>query len=64
MRLQQDSLTRTKNIIHAAQAFLILLAWILTIAVYITSGPSDGRTSWFFALVSGPFQHPTIHCQS
>jgi len=64
MRLQQDSLTRTKNFIHAAQACLILLAWILTIAVYVTSGSTDGRTNWFFALVRGPLQHPTIHCQS
>ena len=58
MRLQQDSLTRTKNFIHAAQACLILLAWILTIAVYVASGSTDGRTNWFFALVSPPPSAP------
>lgn len=60
MRLQQDALTRTKNFIHAAQAFVILLAWILTIAVYVASGSTDGRTSWFFALVSA-LSHLTFH---
>src|SRR4051794_7895986 len=52
MRLQQDSLTNIKNYIHAAQAFVVLVAWILTIAIYVANGSTDGRTSWFFALVS------------
>jgi hypothetical protein len=63
MRLQQDSLTKTKNFIHAAQAFVILLGWILTVAVYVASGSTDGRTSWFFALVSAPPQ-PTFQSHS
>ena len=61
MRLQQDSLTNTKNYIHAAQAFVVLVAWILTIAIYVANGSTDGRTSWFFALVStlpAPPKHP------
>jgi hypothetical protein len=63
MRLQQDPLTKTKNYVHAAQAFVILLAWILTIAVYVASGSTDGRTSWFFALVGNlPFR--ALHSQA
>lgn len=60
MRLQQDSLTKTKNYIHAAQAFVILLSWTLTIAVYIATGSTDGRTSWFFVLVSHLFLRSSI----
>jgi hypothetical protein len=63
MRLQQDSLTKTKNYVHAAQAFVILLSWILTIAVYVASGSTDGRTSWFFALVSN-FPYRALHSQA
>ena len=61
MRLQQDSLAKKKNYVHAAQAFAILLSWILTIAVYVTSGSTDGRTSWFFALVSNFLPPPSFH---
>lgn len=51
MRLAQDRLATTKNYIHAAQGCILFLAAILTIAVYTRDGSTDGRTSWYFALV-------------
>ena len=41
---------RAKNIIHAAQALLIFVAAMITIAIFTKNGPSDGRISYFFAL--------------
>jgi hypothetical protein len=45
------NVTRIKGFFHAFQAFLIFLAWALTIAVFTRDGATDGRTAWFFALV-------------
>lgn len=50
MRLDFQS-ARTKAIVHAVQAFIIFIAWILTIAVYTRKGSNDGRTDYYFALV-------------
>jgi translocation protein SEC72 len=50
MRLPQDRLQRLKNYLHAAQLFLLFLSIILTVAIYTRRGPSDSRTSWYFAL--------------
>ena len=55
MRLEQDSLSKIKTIIHGAQAGTIALAWILTIVVFTRDGPTDGRTAWYFGLVSHHF---------
>ncbi|KKK15026.1 hypothetical protein ARAM_004664 [Aspergillus rambellii] len=41
---------RTKNAIHGLQAFIIFLAWALTIAVFTKSGGIDGRSGWYFGL--------------
>ncbi|KMP03160.1 hypothetical protein CIHG_02519 [Coccidioides immitis H538.4] len=50
MRLPHINTSRTKNIIHAFQAFIIFLAWAMTIAVFTRDGKTDGRTAWYFAL--------------
>jgi translocation protein SEC72 len=52
MRLPSASPGRVKTLIHAAQAFLIFLAWAMTIAVFTKSGGIDGRSGWFFGVVS------------
>ncbi|KAK2786409.1 hypothetical protein FQN51_003596 [Onygenales sp. PD_10] len=41
---------RVKTLLHAFQAFVIFLAWALTIAVFTRAGATDGRTAWYFAL--------------
>ena len=43
---------RIKNIVHGVQAFIIFLAWALTIAVFTKGGGIDGRSAWYWALVS------------
>jgi len=50
MRLPSASPGRVKTLIHAAQAFLIFLAWAMTIAVFTKSGGIDGRSGWFFGV--------------
>ncbi|EEP79472.1 conserved hypothetical protein [Uncinocarpus reesii 1704] len=50
MKLPHINSARTKNIIHAFQAFIIFLAWAMTIAVFTRNGKTDGRTAWYFAL--------------
>lgn len=55
MRLPQPSggMGRTKNIIHFVQAFIIFIAWAMTIAIWTKGGSGiDGRTAWYWALVS------------
>lgn len=54
MKLARPSFNpgRTKNIIHGVQAFVIFLAWALTIAVFTKGGGIDGRSAWYWALVS------------
>ncbi|PWY79135.1 hypothetical protein BO70DRAFT_397252 [Aspergillus heteromorphus CBS 117.55] len=41
---------RTKNLIHGLQAFIIFLAWALTIAVFTRGDGIDGRSAWYWAL--------------
>ncbi|PWY85850.1 hypothetical protein BO94DRAFT_557259 [Aspergillus sclerotioniger CBS 115572] len=52
MRLSRPSFNpgRTKNIIHGFQAFIIFLAWVLTIAVFTKGHGIDGREAWYWAL--------------
>ncbi|KAL1956239.1 hypothetical protein VTO42DRAFT_7499 [Malbranchea cinnamomea] len=50
MRFPYINQSRTKNILHALQGFIIFLGWALTIAVFTRSGPTDGRTAYYFAL--------------
>ncbi|KAI9929828.1 hypothetical protein AWENTII_003728 [Aspergillus wentii] len=52
MKLARPSVNpgRAKNIVHAAQAFIIFLAWALTIAVFTKGDGIDGRSAWYFAL--------------
>ena len=45
-------LGRTKNILHFVQGFIIFIAWALTIAIWTKSGGIDGRTGWYWGLVS------------
>ncbi len=45
-------LPKVKNALHGVQAFTIFLAWCVTIAVFTKSGKTDGRTKYYFALVS------------
>jgi len=52
MRLPQDYLQKAKNAAHAVQALIIFLGWCLTIAIFTQDGSTDGRTRYFFALVS------------
>ncbi|EGE06549.1 hypothetical protein TEQG_05548 [Trichophyton equinum CBS 127.97] len=42
--------SRTKSIIHGFQAFIIFLAWAMTIAVFTQPGKTDGRTVYYFIL--------------
>jgi hypothetical protein len=46
------NLGRTKNIIHFVQAFIIFLAWALTIAIWTKGDGIDGRTVYYWILVS------------
>lgn len=51
-------LGRTKNIIHFVQAFIIFIAWALTIAIWTKKGGIDGRTGWYWGLVSDSCFNP------
>jgi len=46
------SLGRTKNILHYIQGFTIFIAWALTIAIWTKGDGIDGRTGWYWGLVS------------
>lgn len=46
---------KMKNVLHGSQAVLIFLAWVLTIAVWTKGDGIDGRTAWYWALVSFPY---------
>lgn len=54
MRVSRPSFNpgRTKNLIHGVQGFIIFLAWALTIAVFTKGDGIDGRSAWYWALVS------------
>lgn len=52
MQLPVNALQRAKNIVHGIQGLVIFLAWAVTIGVFTKSGKTDGRTKYFFALVS------------
>ncbi|KAL8787486.1 MAG: hypothetical protein Q9195_007733 [Heterodermia aff. obscurata] len=41
---------RIKNVIHGIQGLGIVVAWIITIAVFTRPGKSGGQTKYFFAL--------------
>ncbi|KAJ5223500.1 hypothetical protein N7468_008042 [Penicillium chermesinum] len=49
-RLSGGNLGRTKNIIHFSQAFIIFIAWALTIAIWTKGGGVDGRTVFYWVL--------------
>lgn len=63
MKLPRPSVNpaRVKNIIHGVQAFIIFLAWALTIAVFTRGDGIDGRSAWYWALVSFPVL-PKMNC--
>lgn len=46
------NLGRTKNIIHFVQAFIVFIAWALTIAIWTKGDGIDGRTVFYWILVS------------
>ena len=43
---------RMKTITHGVQAVFIFLAWALTIAIWTKGDGIDGRTVWYWILVS------------
>ncbi|KAJ6107328.1 hypothetical protein N7523_008651 [Penicillium sp. IBT 18751x] len=49
-RTSGGNLGRTKNLIHFAQAFIIFLAWALTIAIWTKGDGIDGRTVYYWIL--------------
>lgn len=51
MRLEQSKIQKIKTAAHAIQGILIFVAGCLTIAV-LTGSDTDGRTAYYFALVS------------
>jgi len=51
MRLPLDQFGKIKNFIHVAQAVILFLAWVLTIAIFTRDGTTDGRVGWYFGLV-------------
>ena len=54
MQLPVNVLQRSKNVVHGLQGLVIFLAWAITIAVFIKKGKTDGRSKFFFALVTIP----------
>lgn len=52
MKIAASYLGKAKNAVHAIQALTIFLGWCLTIAIFTQDGSTDGRTRYFFALVS------------
>lgn len=52
MKIPPSYLRKAKNAAHAIQALTIFLGWCLTIAIFTQDGSTDGRTKYFFALVS------------
>lgn len=52
MKLPVFLLQKGKNYIHGLQGLVIFLAWALTIAVFTKTGKTDGRTKYYFTLVS------------
>lgn len=46
------NLGRTKNILHFVQALHIFVAWAMTIAIWTKGDGIDGRTVWYWILVS------------
>ena len=53
MQLPPGTLQKGKNAVHAIQGLAVFVAWALTIAVFTQPGNSDGRTRFYFVLVSG-----------
>ncbi|KAF7716460.1 Uncharacterized protein PECH_003866 [Penicillium ucsense] len=49
-RATGGNMGRTKNIIHFVQAFVIFIAWAMTIAVWTKGDGIDGRTVWYWLL--------------
>ncbi|KAJ5906989.1 uncharacterized protein N7473_003905 [Penicillium subrubescens] len=49
-RATGGNLGRTKNIIHFVQAFVIFIAWAMTIAIWTKGNGIDGRTVWYWIL--------------
>ena len=47
-----NNLQRGKNAIHGLQALIIFISWVLTIAVFTKTGQTDGRSKYYFTLVS------------
>ncbi|KAI4268435.1 MAG: hypothetical protein LQ337_007843 [Flavoplaca oasis] len=50
MRLPDNILQKSKIVLHGIQAFVIFLAWAITIAIFTKDGSTDGRVKYFFAL--------------
>lgn len=52
MRVQQSKIQKGKTAAHTLQAILIFVAGCITLAIFTKDGTTDGRTKYFFALVS------------
>lgn len=55
MKFLDQHYQRLKNVIHGIQGLGILVAWVITIAVFTKSGKTGGQTKYFFALVRPSF---------
>ena len=51
MGMLEQHYQRIKNGVHGIQGLGIVVAWIITIAVFTRPGKSGGQTKYFFALV-------------
>jgi hypothetical protein len=59
-----SNLGRTKNILHCIQGFTIFIAWALTIAIWTKGDGIDGRTGWYWGLVSFPRHSERLTCMT
>lgn len=52
MTFSAVALQKTKNAIHGVQGLFIFIAWAVMIGVFTRDGNSDGRSKYYFVLVS------------
>jgi len=55
------NLQKIKLGVHITQAVFIVLSWVIEIVVFHKASSTDGRSGWYFGLVSSPVclqRHP------
>ncbi|KAI9840270.1 MAG: hypothetical protein M1837_001805 [Sclerophora amabilis] len=50
MKIPLSYMQKGKTAAHVIQALLIFIAWAITIAVFVSKDPTDGRTKYYFAM--------------